>query len=266
VEGLLTPRPRPPIVSYYIPKAVEAMQIGTFLGLVGIVSVGFGSATLTGCGTTTNKEPAPAFQGGGEAPPTTAQQAPAYPAGPYGVGVGSVIKPLAFYGFHNPAVAADPNNMEQVSLAEFYNPTGQDTYAADSPYRPGEAKPKALLVDVSAFWCPPCQQESKVALPAEYPMFQPQGLEVLLELNQDLQGGPALPKDLVKWTATYKSAWPSVIDPESAFGPIYEQEAFPGNFLIDTSTMKIVYAIAGAPDLTDPTDPIHAKLEALLNK
>lgn len=235
------------------------MQIGKFLG---VVSVAAGLASLVGC---TSQEPAPAFKGGGQPAPTqepTTQSA--YPAGPYGVGKGSVIAPLEFYGFHNPAVSADPNNMEKLSLAEFYNPTGTDTYPADSPYRPGEAKPKLLLIDVSAFWCPPCQQESKVTLPAEYPNFQPKGVEFLLELNQDINGGPAQPKDLTKWTTQYKTHWPSFIDPTSKLGPLYDSEAFPGNFLVDTRTMKILLAIAGAPDLSNPADDFRKAIDSAL--
>jgi thiol-disulfide isomerase/thioredoxin len=238
------------------------MQIAKYVGLLGVA---FAVAGAAGC---TKEEPAPAFtKGSGQAPveqPTTNKVA--YPDGPYGVGKGSVIAPYEFYGFHNPQLAADPNNLEKISLAMFYNPTGTDTYPADSPYRPGEPKPKALLIDVSAFWCPPCQQESKTELPTVYPQLQPRGMEFLLELNQDLKGGPAQPSDLVKWTAQYKTHWPSVIDPTSKLGPIYESDAFPGNFLIDTKTMTIVVALAGAPTLTDTTDPVRQQIEKLLNQ
>ncbi len=234
------------------------MQIGKFLGLVGF-SVALSSAVV-GC---TSQEPAPAFKPDGQTAPQQPTKA-AYPDGPYGVSKGSVIEPFEFYGFHNPALSADPNNMEKVNLALFYNPTGTDTFPADSPYRPGEAKPKVLLIDVSAFWCPPCQQESKTTLPTEYPNYQPRGVEFPLELNQDLQGGPAQPKDLVKWTTQYKTAWPSVIDPTSKLAPLNEQDAFPGNFLIDLRTMTILEAIAGAPTLSDPTDPFHIAIEKAL--
>lgn len=222
------------------------MQIGKSFVLAGAVAVGL---LLSGCA---NDTPAPEFKKGEgqKAPDTTEPEAASYPEGPYGFGLNSVISPYVFYGWHNPQIAS--GELEQISLAEFYNPTGQDTFPADSIYRPGELKPTVMLLDVSAQWCPPCQAESKTELPALYTQYQSQGFEIILELNQQNSGAPAEPKHLGQWTSYYKTAWPAVIDPTSELGPLYDQEAFPTNILIDTTTMKVVARIAGAPPASDP--------------
>ena len=201
-----------------------------------------------GCSSDT---PAPAFKDKGEAPPDTTTPAQAeYPEGPYGFGVKSTISPYVFYGWHNPQISS--GDLEEVSLAEFYNPTGDGVFPDDSIYRPGEPKPTVLLLDVSAQWCPPCQSESKTELPALYTQYHDRGFEIILELNQQNNGDAALPKHLGQWTHTYKTAWPAVVDPTSELGALYDQEAFPTNLLIDTTTMTVVARIAGAPPMSDP--------------
>jgi hypothetical protein len=175
----------------------------------------------------------------------------AYPAGPYGLGKASVIPNLKFYGLHNPSeypqdLSAVPD-MEPIELAEFYNPTGTGTFRAESTYRPGELQPTILWIDISAQWCPPCQDESKTVLPADYTAYHDKGLEIMLELIEDTKGNDALPKNLWQWTTKYHTAWPAVIDPTRQVDSFFVQSAYPTNILIDTSTMTIVQVVAGEP-------------------
>src|SRR5689334_20952877 len=79
----------------------------------------------------------------------------AYPPGPFGIGLKSVIPNLKFHGFHNPQLQA--TTQELIELAEFYNPTGTDTFPSDGAYKPGQPKPKVLWIVVSAQWCGPCK-------------------------------------------------------------------------------------------------------------
>jgi len=211
------------------------------LGVFGLIALG---GMLVGCG---EEVPVPEFKPGQGAAPVPEELA--YPAGPYGYSKGSVVPNLKFYGFHNPKVSADPNNMELIEFAQFYNPTGAEKWPADSTYRPNEAKPKLLWLDVSAQWCPPCQNESQTTLPHDYPMYQPAGLEVVLELIEDTQGNPAKPNNLIQWTTKYKTAWPAIIDPARTVDPLSEQDAYPANLLIDTKTMTIIEVEAGAAPL-----------------
>lgn len=230
------------------------MQTTKLFGVLGLLALG---GALTACG---EDVPVPAFKSGqGEAPAPTTELA--YPAGPYGFAIGSVAPDLKFYGFHNPKVSADPSNLEEIQFAEFYNPTGTDTWPADGTYRPGEAKPKALWVDLSAQWCPPCQQESATILPADYAKYQPMGAEMILELIEDTQGNEAKPNNLIQWTTKYKTAWPAVIDPSRQMFTFASSDAYPMNLLIDTKTMKVVANVAGVPP---EGDAFYTKLESLL--
>ncbi len=203
-----------------------------------------GALAAAGCNSTPDAKVTPVdyTNDPGESP--VAQET--YPAGPYGIAVGSIVPNFKFLGFHNPQASDDTNNLEEVDLAQFYNPTGSDTWPADSTYRPGEAKPKVLWIDVSAQWCPPCQEESQSTLPADYKLYQPQGAEMLLELIEDTDGNAAKPANLVQWTTKYKTAWPSIIDPSRQMFTLAPQDAYPDNIIVDTRTMKVLYKIAGA--------------------
>lgn len=210
-------------------------------GVFGLVALG---GVLVGCAEDV-KVPDYNAGPGTEAPVETTT----YPDGPFGYSKGSVVPNLKFYGFHNPKVNSDLSAMEYIDLAQFYNPTGTDKWPADSTYRPNETKPKVLWLDVSAQWCGPCQLESQTTLPNDYPLYQPQGLEVILELIENLQYEPAEPKNLIQWTTKYKTAWPAVIDPARTVDPLSVQDAYPQNILIDTKTMKIIFVEAGASQL-----------------
>lgn len=230
-----------------------------FLTLVGLASI---AAFVAGCAEDTK---VPDFTDKGQAPTPAEEQPLAYPAGPYGISKNSTIPNLKFYGLHAPAsfpqVVSNVPELEPIELAEFYNPDGNGTFPADGPYRPGEAKPTVLWIDVSAQWCGPCQAESKTVLPADYAKYHDKGLEVIVNLIEDTQGNDALPKNLWQWTTKYKTAWPAVIDPTRQVDSFFVQSAYPTNILIDTTTMKIVYVIAGvAPE----GDTFYTTLEKYL--
>lgn len=229
------------------------------LALVGLASI---AAFVVGCAEDTK---VPDFVAKGQLPNPPEEAPLAYPEGPYGISKNSTIPNLKFYGLHNPAEhpqeLANVPELEPIEIAEFYNPDGNATFAADSPYRPGEPKPTVLWIDISAQWCPPCQQESKTVLPADYAKYHDKGLEVILELIEDTQGNDALPKNLWQWTTKYKTAWPAVIDPTRQVDSFFVQSAYPTNILVDLKTMKIVYVIAGvAPE----GDTFYTTLEKYL--
>jgi hypothetical protein len=189
-------------------------------------------------------QPAPEY------PPNQGQpasNAPAYPAAPYGINVGSIIRNYQFVGYANGENKA--SGMQIVQLADFYNPTGDGVFDEGSVYGAGKAKPKALVIDVASVWCGPCNAEAADVLPGKHAEYRPLGGEFLLQLaDGPTPGTPATAKNLDSWTNKYEVDFPAAIDPSSKLSALFEADAFPANFIIDTRTMRIVKAVNGVPD------------------
>lgn len=234
---------------------LRSFGLGAALTL-GALGLGCGGVETEAVPPAPTSTPAPAFPDGtGQA----AKPAIAYPAGPYGINVGSIAPNFEWVGFQNPAVKNDA--MQGIRLSDFYNPHADDAaYAPATPaeddrlytselYGLGAPKPKALVVDIGSVWCPPCNQEAKTELPAKHAKYKPLGGEFLLQLGDSATAGkPATPKDLFNWTKKYKVDFPSTIDPDYKLGELFPANAWPANLIIDTRTMKIVAAVAGIPD------------------
>ena len=223
------------------------------VGCTGSSGSGGGDSGDSGDGTL-----APAF------PEGTGQQAhgaKAYPAGPYGVGKGSIIANYKFVGYAN---AQKINNaLQAIELADLYNPTGDAVYEEGSVMEVGAKKPKVLLIDVSSVWCGPCNYEADVTLPALYEEYKPRGGEFLLNLADGVTPGKsATTKSLYNWTTKYKVDYPATIDPTYKLSALFDQDAFPSNMIIDLKTMEIVDVVAGAPE---PGSSFWKKYEQLLN-
>lgn len=190
---------------------------------------------------------APEFpEGTGQAP----QVQKDYPAGPYGVSKGSILRNIKLIGFPN--AMKDATAMKEIQLADFYNPTGDGVYGDDTIFEPGTPKPKALLINVGSVWCPPCNEEAKSILPVAYAQYKPQGGEILSQIQDGATPGiPATPKSLFTWTQKYKVDYPAAIDPGAQLMDYSASEAFPTNFIINTRTMMIIEAMASSPKLGD---------------
>jgi hypothetical protein len=219
-----------------------------------------------------------------EAPPPTyapdfpadqgqpAKGSEAYPAGPYGIGKGSIIANYQFVGFIN--FQAENGSMQAISLADLYNPHADDEsytptdpsqddrlFPAGSLYGEGAKKPKAVVIDVASVWCGPCNQEAKSVLPGLHAKYKPCGGEFLLQLADGPNPGTAAtPKNLYTWTTKYNVDYPATIDPTYKLGALFDANAFPANMIIDTRTMTIVEVIAGVPDAG-----FWAKYEKIIN-
>jgi hypothetical protein len=208
-------------------------------------------------GCTQAATPPPAFDDdtGEAANPTPA----AYPAGPYGIGVGSVIPNFEFIGYQD--AMKTTKTMQAIALADFWNPHARDTtykptdptqddrlFPASSGYEnAGKPKPTVLLIDIASVWCNPCNYEAQYVLPGQHAKYAPCGGEFLLDLHDSQTvGSPATPTNLKNWTASYKVNFPSVIDPSYKLDQVFSADAFPNNGIVDTTTMKIVRVLAGA--------------------
>lgn len=197
---------------------------------------------------------------GTEAPDFAADQGQAshveaeYPAGPYGLEIGSIAENYKFVGYPNPA--DDQANYYKIDLSDFYNPTGDGVFPEGSVHGPGNPKPTVLLITVAAVWCGPCNLEASESA-AMYEEYASRGAGFLLQLaDGPTVGKPAKFSHLKSWTTKYDNAWPSVIDPTSKLSELFEADAFPANILIDTTTMEIVEVVAGAVS-SDPSSQIY---------
>ena len=171
----------------------------------------------------------------------------AYPEGPYGIELGETLPDLQFYGYVDSTVELH-TGYKVISLADFYNPTGNELYAEGSLFPAGAPKPKALMITSPAMWCQPCQYEADVLLPPRYAQYKPLGGEFLAVMADNGAGTAAANlTNLDYWAGKYDVNYPIVVDPDYSLGPAFQDLAFPANFIIDTRTMRIVVAIVGTP-------------------
>jgi hypothetical protein len=261
-------------VYYHLSEAVT-MRNTVFLAAAAAIAL-----SNIGCGDSSSADlTVPSFtKGQGQA----GNGANAYPGAPYGINPGSVAENYQFLGYVNSVTSQA--TLQPVELANFYNPHADDptympkTPAEDdrlfppgSPFGAGTPKPKALLIDVSSVWCPPCNEEAATNLPAKYAYYKPLGGEFLLNLADGPDVGTAATTyDLTKWTSMYGENFPAVIDPEYKLAALFAADFFPANMIVNPRNMKICQVMSGAPSagawnnyygvLTnkspDPVDPL----------
>ena len=189
------------------------------------------AATGTGVPTAapTGSAPAPNADGAGFAPGVN------YPPGPYGRGVGAVIEHMTFLGWRDPVAANyDPEALEQVSLSDFYDPSGATT--------------KLIVINASAVWCTVCQAEMRQMKNEQIAQnYRARGVQIFGTLFEDANGGPARPSDLKLWgSAKVRSIdFPLVLDPALKLGVYFTSDATPLNLLVDATSMRIVHAMMG---------------------
>lgn len=182
-----------------------------------------------------------------------------YPKGPYGVTVNRTIENFSFPGFFATGSGVKVNSSPElpaVDLQAIRNAVDEE----GKPFR-------YLLLDISAGWCPPCNQEakdlglkgSKKGKVAEW--LKKGGLfMVVLEQGYDQSTGePATANDAQTWINQHSAQTSVFYDPGQALlAQGINPSAFPTNLVIDLSTMRIVSAWYGLDDT-------YQKWEAALN-
>ena len=172
------------------------------------------------------------------------------PDGPptIGVNVGQIIPNYSFEGYVNPQKGTGPAHQVEMQLYDFKNPTGDGVYPENSVFGEGNPLPRALLINLSAGHCQPCQEEVDKDLPGKYAKFKPLGGEFLLNLAEsDVQGEVAGYPTLDKWVMAFNMSFPSVIDPQRQLSALADPSQFPANIIINTRDMMIEEKIAGKP-------------------
>jgi len=183
-----------------------------------------------------------------------------YPAGPYGSVVGKTIRNYQFEGYRDPSAGFGSDHVVEFALGDFFNPTADATYGPGELFPEGEPKPLALMINVGATWCAPCQQEARDILPGEYAALKPRGMELLMILAESADPGEVA--DLVNldnWVEVFEVNYPSAIDPTRQLADIASPEQFPANVIVDTRDMAIKEVVTGIPKQS-----FFDKLEQLL--
>jgi hypothetical protein len=161
-------------------------------------------------------------------------QPQAYPAGPYGLTEGSIIRNMEFLGWHQPATAQYAlDATESVQLSDFYDPTG-------------EKGTELILVNSVAVWCGVCRGEYDDLKNSDtYQSLHARGLEMLGLLFEDNNADPARYVDLINWSSAYDVSFPFALDPGFKSGVYFDRSATPMNMLIDAKTMQILVLMTG---------------------
>jgi hypothetical protein len=254
-----------------IRKGNAVMAITKFL-------VGIATLSLVGCGSSSagngaKEDASPAHDAGGitlllpdatakpdaneahDATPDEAAPGCTYPAGPYGVAVGSVLSPTLEWAGYAPGATAS-STLKTTNI-----------YDCD-----GKKGINAIVVLSSAQWCVACQQEAEFIpswLGSTGPIaanWDALGVEVLTLVIQTNQNEPATLATAAQWRTEndVTDVW-VVADP----GDTFPSDTLPHDLLIDPRTMKVVDNLDNdnydaAPPASDPTgeaaDPAIAAL------
>jgi hypothetical protein len=235
---------------------------------------------LSACGGSDGTPPTQkSFDQGTEVPPATgtpsAKVVP-YPAGPFGVGMGSVVANMKFRGWVNPDVSNyDAAQFTDIDLAQYYNPDGTGPI-------------KAIYLSSAAVWCTACQEEYQGTIGVcsndetascisagdcggatcdhkmmadHYTEWKDKGVVFIGTIFEDGKNppNPAKAADLAYWGEKYNVNFPLVLDPLHKMAGFFTSDVVPMGLVIDTKTMKITTQIVGG----DPGGVI-AGLEAIV--
>lgn len=192
---------------------------------------------LFACTSTTEDPPAPLPGAGGEFIEN-------YPAGPYGTTVGDTLPSYDFDCYARPGTS---RNVADVSLADLFNSTGEADFGAASAFPEGEAKPKLLMIDVSASYCAPCAAAAATELPELYAEYHPKGVEFMVILLEGaLTGVGATVMDLDAWVDSFPIDYAACLDPARQIEAVVAG-SFPNYILVDLRTMEMVQLVTASP-------------------
>jgi hypothetical protein len=213
-----------------------------------------GSGATPGSGATSGSGATPSA-GGGTTSVATAPgyQKVEYPPGPYGVGVDATLENFGFMGWRDPVAAGyDETKLEQIHLAEFYNPNGR-------------TNTKLIWINASAVWCSVCRTEmADIRDNQVHASFGPRGVQMIVTLFEDKNSGPARPLDLHNWGSTkpgFSLDFTLLLDPGFKLGSFFTSDATPLNMLVDAKTMRVIDAQMGySADYWQRVDAFLAKI------
>jgi hypothetical protein len=159
-----------------------------------------------------------------------------YPSGPYGVDQDNIVDPsVSWQGY-----PAGSSSVGTVRIEDFFDCDGKKGV-------------NAILVDTSALWCGPCNQEASQLEAQMQSTWKTQGVVVISLIWQNASRGPASMSDVTAWKNRYGLTDVNVcLDDQFTFAHPNSSVALPRNVLIDPRTMKIVAKGDGYGGQPDP--------------
>jgi hypothetical protein len=103
------------------------------------------------------------------------------------------------------------------------------------------------FIDISAVWCPHCQDEATQIPESYYGLWLAAGGTVFSVLVQDVTGMAAATKsDLSNWITTYNTPYPICLDTSQSSPGYFGLTGWPDNTIVDLSNMQVLYTGGGA--------------------
>jgi hypothetical protein len=163
---------------------------------------------------------------------TTAPDGTPYPTANIGPSPGQIAPNVTFQGYPSSNKGA-----------------GLQTYSFADLYDPGAKNHELLYLSISASWCSRCVEEAK-EIAAALPTYAAQGVVVVEVLVAGASPGYGPSKgELDGWVDTNHTSWTVLADVRGrrTSGEL-DLAGVPSSMLIDSRTMEIIHASAGAPD------------------
>jgi hypothetical protein len=227
----------------------------SFITVASLVACGSDTTTVVppggSSGNTSGDNGSGGLQGDGVAQassaPDTNPAGDKYPTADYGTTEGAVVRNYKFLGYPNADIAG---GLKPISLAEFYDPTGE-TYAM-------------IHIQAAGVWCTACQGETRALVPIADELKQRKIVWLVSLAEGGTPGDPSTKTDLDNWIHEFDSPFWHVLDPANKnLGPFYGQNALPWNGNIDAKTMKVLTSGNGGPQTAED---ILAELDDALAK
>jgi hypothetical protein len=186
-----------------------------------VATVGAGGAPATGATSTSA-----VTTGAGPSATTGASSSSgsgcALPSGPYGAMIGNTVSPsITWQGYADGASQAGT-----ISLADYFDCDGSKGI-------------NAILIDESAVWCGPCQDEAS-DIASHEATWAPKGIHVLTLMIEDASGQPAVLGTATQWKQNFGLGTAVLADPNFSFAGSSMSIGLPLQLVVDPRTFKVI--------------------------
>jgi hypothetical protein len=167
-----------------------------------------------------------------------------YPAGPFGFGPPNIVADVRLNGHDDDAMGMPTQAPHDIHFHDYYQ----------------NQQARVLVVLVAADWCNPCKMEqpTMVSLYNAYQSSNPGEVAFVESITQDNMGNIAAISDVDVWAKTYKDPFTMAADPDNVLSGYLGTTLFPGQMVIRTCDMSIVWKNNG------PSDMLKSQIDAVL--